>query len=91
MTKAGPRHPLLPKQRVVWPGARGFTPTHAGVTTPHVERRRAPAGEIEACRPWLRAEVEAVEPQGLLAMGATAARSLFGTKVKVTKDRSRPL
>jgi len=49
------------------------------------------AGEIEACRPWLRAEVEAVKPQALLAMGATAARSLFGPKVKVTKDRGRPL
>lgn len=49
------------------------------------------AGEIEACKPWLRAEVEAVKPRALLAMGATAARSLFGTKVKVTKDRGRPL
>ena len=49
------------------------------------------AGEIEACKPWLQAEVQAVEPQALLAMGATAARSLFGPKVKVTKDRGRPL
>lgn len=49
------------------------------------------AGEIEACKPWLEAEVRAVEPQALLAMGATAARSLFGTKVKVTQDRGRPL
>lgn len=49
------------------------------------------AGEIEACKPWLRAEVEAVQPQALLAMGATAARSLSGAKVKVTKDRGRPL
>jgi uracil-DNA glycosylase len=49
------------------------------------------AGEIEACKPWLQAEVEAVKPQALLAMGATAARSLFGSKVKVTKDRGRPL
>jgi uracil-DNA glycosylase family protein len=49
------------------------------------------AGEIEACKPWLQAEVEAVKPQGLVAMGATATRSLFGTKVKVTKDRGRPL
>ncbi|HET7508272.1 MAG TPA: UdgX family uracil-DNA binding protein, partial [Solirubrobacterales bacterium] len=48
-------------------------------------------GEIEACKPWLEAEVEAVEPEAVLAMGATAARSLFGTKVKVTKDRGRPL
>lgn len=49
------------------------------------------AGEIEACKPWLQAEVEAIEPEALLAMGATAARSLFGTKVKVTKDRGKPL
>ena len=49
------------------------------------------AGEIEACKPWLQAEVQAVEPEAVLAMGATAARSLFGPKVKVTKDRGRPL
>jgi DNA polymerase len=48
-------------------------------------------GEIEACKPWLEAEVQAVEPEAVLAMGATAARSLFGTKVKVTKDRGKPL
>jgi uracil-DNA glycosylase family 4 len=48
-------------------------------------------GEIEACRPWLEAELQAVEPKAVLAMGATAARSLFGTKVKVTKDRGKPL
>jgi uracil-DNA glycosylase len=48
-------------------------------------------GEIEACKPWLEAEVEAVEPEAVLAMGATAARSLFGPKVKVTKDRGKPL
>lgn len=49
------------------------------------------AGEIEACKPWLEAEVQALRPRALVAMGATAARSLFGTKVKVTKDRGRPL
>ncbi|MGN6202944.1 MAG: UdgX family uracil-DNA binding protein [Solirubrobacterales bacterium] len=48
-------------------------------------------GEIEACKPWLEAEAQAVEPEALLAMGATAARSLFGTKVKVTKDRGKRL
>ncbi len=49
------------------------------------------AGEVEACKPWLEAEVAAVEPEALLAMGATAARALFGPKVRVTKDRGRPL
>ena len=49
------------------------------------------AGEIEACKPWLAAEVEAVKPRALLAMGATATRSLFGSKVKVLKDRGRQI
>jgi uracil-DNA glycosylase family protein len=49
------------------------------------------AGEIEACKPWLAAEVQAVKPEAILALGATAARSLFGPKVKVTKDRGRSL
>jgi uracil-DNA glycosylase len=48
-------------------------------------------GEIVACKPWLEAELEAVKPAGLLALGAIAGRSLFGTKVRVTKDRGRLL
>jgi len=49
------------------------------------------AGEIEACKPWLEAELQAVKPTAVLALGATAARSLFGPKARVTKDRGRPL
>jgi DNA polymerase len=48
-------------------------------------------GEIKACRPWLEAEIDAVEPEAVLALGATAARSLFGPTVRVTKDRGRLL
>ncbi len=44
-------------------------------------------GEVNACRPWLEAEVDAVGPEAIVALGAIATRSLFGTKVKVTKDR----
>ena len=33
------------------------------------------AGEVEACRPWLEAELDAVRPIGLLALGATAAKA----------------
>jgi len=44
-------------------------------------------GEVEACKPWLQAEVEAVAPRALVALGATAARSLFGPGVRVTRDR----
>ena len=49
------------------------------------------AGEIDACRPWLEAEIKAVSPRAVVAMGATAARSVFGTKVKVMRDRGRLL
>ncbi len=49
------------------------------------------AGEVEACKPWLEAEVEAVGPKGLLALGATAARAVFGPSVRVTRDRGRLL
>jgi DNA polymerase len=49
------------------------------------------AGEINACRPWLEAELEAVRPVGVLALGAVAGRSLFGPKVRVGKDHGRLL
>jgi uracil-DNA glycosylase len=45
------------------------------------------AGEIEACKPWLMAEMSEVAPEILILLGATAARSVLGPKVKVTKDR----
>jgi uracil-DNA glycosylase family protein len=48
-------------------------------------------GEIEACRPWLQAEIEAVAPRALVALGATAARSLFGPGIKVMRDRGELL
>jgi uracil-DNA glycosylase len=44
-------------------------------------------GEMNACRPWVAAEIAAVKPEAIVALGATAARSLFGTEVKVTVDR----
>jgi uracil-DNA glycosylase len=47
------------------------------------------AGEIEACKPWLEAELEAVRPTALLALGSTAAKALFGSSVRVTRDRGQ--
>ncbi len=34
--------------------------------------------EITACKPWLQAEIEAIKPRAILALGKTAARSLLG-------------
>ena len=47
--------------------------------------------EIEACLPWLEAELAAVEPRIILCMGGTAARAVMGGKVRVTETRGQPL
>ncbi len=47
--------------------------------------------ESTACRPWLEAELEAVRPRVLVALGATAAQSLLGKDFRVTKQRGEIL
>jgi uracil-DNA glycosylase family protein len=42
--------------------------------------------EIEACRPWLDAELARVKPQAIVCLGATAARALIGPAFRVTKQ-----
>jgi uracil-DNA glycosylase family protein len=49
------------------------------------------AVEIEACFPWLEAEIAVVRPRVIVALGATAAQALFGKAVRVTRDRGRPV
>ncbi|HEX2195383.1 MAG TPA: UdgX family uracil-DNA binding protein [Actinomycetota bacterium] len=43
--------------------------------------------EINACRPWLDAELEAVQPTALVCLGATAAQALLGKAFRVTQHR----
>lgn len=45
--------------------------------------------EIKACHPWLDRELEFVQPKLVVAMGATAAQSLFGKAMPINKNRSR--
>ena len=47
------------------------------------------AVEIEACFPWLEAEIAAVAPRIIVALGATAAQALFGKAFLVSRDRGR--
>jgi len=53
--------------------------------------QRPGAEHIRACRPWLDAELEVVRPRVLVCLGAVAAQALLGSRVKVTKDRGKPL
>ncbi len=45
--------------------------------------------EIQACRPWLDAELETVKPQVLVCLGASAAQSLLGKDFRVTRQRGQ--
>ena len=45
--------------------------------------------EVLACRMWLNEEIEAVKPQMIVALGATAAGTLLGSAAKVTRDRGK--
>jgi DNA polymerase len=48
------------------------------------------AGEIKACRWWLEQELDLIRPPLTVALGATAARSLFGKVVTISKMRGEP-
>jgi DNA polymerase len=63
----------------------------------HFKWRRAPSGkkrihakpvrgEVEACRPWLVAEVARVKPELIVCLGATAAQALLGRDFRVTRQ-----
>ena len=57
---------------------------------PTANRRlhQTPAHEhIAACRPWLLAELAAVDPEVLVCLGATAGRALFGPEFRITRQR----
>jgi DNA polymerase len=45
--------------------------------------------EAAACLHWLESEIDAVAPQALVALGATAARSLLGRAVSVMAERGQ--
>jgi uracil-DNA glycosylase family protein len=47
--------------------------------------------EIDACSPWLEAELEAVAPEALVLLGATAAKALMGSSFRLTKHRGEML
>jgi uracil-DNA glycosylase len=56
---------------------RGKFRLHQKPTTP----------EIKACRPWYERELAAIKPDLVVAMGATAAQSVFGKITPINKNR----
>jgi DNA polymerase len=51
--------------------------------------QRPNSEEIRACRPWLESELAVVSPEVVVCLGATAAKSLVGGEVRVSRDRGR--
>ena len=66
----------------------------------HFKWRRAPSGkrrihekpdraEIEACYPWLEAEVGRIGPELIVCLGATAAQAVIGKAFRVTREHGQ--
>jgi uracil-DNA glycosylase family protein len=53
--------------------------------------QRPDAGQIRACRPWLRAEIDVIHPEAIVVLGATAARSLLGSAFRLMAQRGQPV
>jgi uracil-DNA glycosylase family protein len=47
--------------------------------------------EIKACRQWYERELASTKPVLVVAMGATAAQSVFGKITPINKNRGRPI
>jgi len=58
---------------------RGKIRLHQKPTTP----------EIKACRQWYERELASIKPALVIAMGATAAQSVFGKITPINKNRGR--
>jgi len=61
--------------------ARGKIRLHQKPNTP----------EIKACRQWYERELKSIKPDLVVAMGATAAQSVFGKITPINKNRGRPI
>jgi DNA polymerase len=60
--------------------------------TPRGKRRmhKTPgARHVEACKPWLQAEILVIEPKVIVCLGATAAKALLGGQFRVSRQRGR--
>ena len=75
----------LPRDRVyVTNAVKHFKFTMRGKRRIH---QKPTVGEVEACRPWLVEEFELIQPPMAIALGATAAKAMFGGDFRITQRR----
>ena len=65
-----------------------WSPAERGKRRIHKKPRYS---EIQACRPWLDAELAIVRPKVLVCLGASAAQALLGKDFRVSRQRGRPI
>ncbi|HYP76730.1 MAG TPA: UdgX family uracil-DNA binding protein [Polyangiaceae bacterium] len=53
--------------------------------------KRPSTGEMNACVPWLHAELRQISAEVLVLLGSTAAQALLGTAFRVTQQRGKPI
>ena len=51
--------------------------------------KKPSARQIEACKPWLHAEILVIEPQAIVCLGATAAQTMLGRDFRITQQRGK--
>jgi len=64
-----------------WSGTRGKRRIHQSPTQAHAA----------ACRPWLEAELRLLRPRGVVLLGGTAGKALYGPSFRVGESRGRRL
>jgi DNA polymerase len=47
--------------------------------------------EVSACRPWLLAEIDAINPHIILCLGTSASKSLLGSSFALMRNRGKVL
>jgi len=62
-----------------WSGTRGKQRIHKNPSQVH----------IAACGPWMVAELDIVRPEGLVLLGATAGKAVYGASFRVGEARGR--
>lgn len=45
--------------------------------------------QVMACRPWLEAEIDIIQPKVIVCLGATAAQAMLGRSARVTQERGK--
>jgi uracil-DNA glycosylase family protein len=84
MTQAG----IDPKSAYITNAVKHFKFIERGKKRIHQKPKTI---EIQACEPWLEAELRVVHPKIVVTLGATAAQALLGNKFRLTEHRGEIL